>query len=98
MQANRRSDAESRAARATGHIKKIRRNGGDVLYMKTRVPGRTPEQTTTKLGPLHRGRGRPPEGHFTMKTAGDALAEYLVDEQRRVEAEGLAPKPGATVT
>ena len=79
---------------ATGHVKKVERESGPVLYLKTRVPGRTPEQTTTKLGALHAGRGRPPEGAFTWKTAEDALAVYLDEQKRRVAAgEFDAPTP-----
>jgi hypothetical protein len=36
-----------------------------------------------RLGPAWRERGRPPEGHFTRKTAEAALQEILTDARRR---------------
>ena len=52
--------------------------------MKTRVPGRTPEQTTRRLAPAHLTGGRPPAGHVTRRQAQDALADVLAEERRRV--------------
>jgi integrase len=71
------------AKRVTGHLKLIERKGGRVWYLKTRVPGRTPEQTTERLGAFWNG-GRPPAGHYTRRMAEDALSDYLAAERRKV--------------
>lgn len=79
-------------ARITGHVKRIERASGAVFYMKTRVPGRKPEQTTTRIGPEWIGGGRPPAGHYTRKTAKDALDEFLTEARRGiVESKAVVP-------
>jgi integrase len=83
------------ATRVTGHVKLIHRKHGPVYYLKTRVPGRVPEQTTTKLGPAWSGGGRPPTGHFTPKLAEEALQAYLV-KARQGTIEGARQKSGRT--
>lgn len=70
--------------RVTGHLKLIERKDGAVWYVKTRVPGRTPEQTTRRLAPAHLGGGKPPVGHLTRKQAADRLADLLTVERRNV--------------
>ena len=70
--------------RVTGHLKLIQRAGGPVWYAKTRVPGRTPEQTTRRIAPAHLADGRPPAGHLTRRQAEDALADLLAEERRKV--------------
>ena len=70
--------------RVSGHLKIVERTSGRVYYIKSRVPGRRPEQTTRRLGPVWTGGGRPPKDHFTRRMAEDALAAYLVDERRKV--------------
>jgi integrase len=70
--------------RVSGHLKIVERTSGSVYYIKSRVPGRTPEQTTRRLGPAWKGGGRPPKDHYTRRMAEDALAAYLVDERRKV--------------
>jgi hypothetical protein len=72
------------AERGSGHLKIVQRTAGPVFYIKSRVPGRTPEQTTRRLGPVWKGSGRPPRDHYTRRMAEDALAAYLVDERRKV--------------
>jgi hypothetical protein len=47
---------EPTVRRVTGHLKLIERRDGPVWYAKTRVPGRSPEQTTRRLAPAHRSR------------------------------------------
>ena len=75
----------SRAARrVTGHLKLIERREGDVWYVKTRVPGRSPEQTTRRLAPAHLAGGKPRFGHLTRRQAQDALADLLAGERRKV--------------
>lgn len=72
------------AHRVTGHLKLIERREGPVWYVKTRVPGRTPEQTTHRLAPAHLTGGKPRAGHLTRRQAEDALADALADERRKV--------------
>ena len=48
--------------RVTGHLKLIERRDGPVWFVKTRVPGRKPEQTTRRLAPAHLAGGKPPPG------------------------------------
>lgn len=72
------------AKRVTGHLKLLRRKSGSVWYLKTRVPGRRPEQTTERLGPAWTDGGRPPTGHYTRKMAQDALNDYLAAERRKI--------------
>jgi hypothetical protein len=83
----------SRAQRVTGHLKLIERREGPVWYVKTRVPGRQPEQTTRRLAPAHVGGGRPPTGTLTRKQAQDALADLLARERR-----GVHDTPAVVVT
>jgi integrase len=74
----------TRPARVTGHLQLRRRKEGPVWYVKTRVPGRTPEHTMRRLAPAHLTGGKPPEGHLTRRQAQDALADMLGDERRKV--------------
>jgi integrase len=69
--------------RPSGHVlERPSKRHGTVYAIKTRVPGRVPEQTTTRLGPKHNGRGRPPAGHYTRRMAEDALNDYLAAARR----------------
>lgn len=84
-------------ARATGHVQERQLKDGPAFYLKTRVPGRVPEQTTVKLGPKHIGKGRVPKGHFTLRMAEDALAAYLTDARRgTLEASTMARPDGVS--
>jgi len=85
------------AARVTGHLKLLERREGPVWYVKTRVPGRTPEQTTRRLAPAHVGGGKPRAGHLTRRQAEDALADLLAEERRNVGQKVYEHHPdGAT--
>jgi integrase len=65
---------------ATGHVRLARRKRGDQWYVKYRLPdGR---QVQKRLGPAHTGRGRPPAGYFTRRTAEEALQAILTDARR----------------
>lgn len=71
---------------ATGHVFRVERKKGAVWFAKYRLPnGR---QVKKKIGPAHTGRGRPPAGTYTERTAN----EWLRDVLRQAEAKTL---PGA---
>jgi len=85
------------AQRVTGHLKLLERREGPVWYAKTRVPGRTPEQTTRRLAPAHLRGGKPPAGALTERQARDALADLLAAERRKVGEGAYDHQPdGAT--
>lgn len=67
-------------ARVTGHVKLVQRKHGPVWYLKWRDA--TGRQMQRKLGPAHTGRGRPPAGHYTERTAKGALEGILTDARR----------------
>jgi integrase len=65
---------------ATGHVNLVRRKRGDQWYLKYRLPdGR---QVQRKLGPAWTGGGRPAAGHYTRRTAEEALQAVLTDARR----------------
>ena len=70
--------------RVTGHLKLIQRREGPVWYARTRVPGRTPEDTLRRLAPAHLAGGKPPAGHLTRRQAKDAIEDLLAEERRKV--------------
>ncbi len=74
--------------RVTAHLKLEERREGPVWLIKSRVPGRKPQQTTRRLGPAWLRGGAPPADHFTRKAAQEALEAFLVDERIKV-AEGF---------
>ncbi|HME03343.1 MAG TPA: site-specific integrase [Solirubrobacteraceae bacterium] len=80
--------------RVTGHLKLVTRREGPVWYVKTRVPGREPCQTTHRLAPAHLSGGKPPAGHLTRRQAQDALAELLVEERRKLGQGAYDHQPG----
>lgn len=71
------------ARRVTGHLQRRDLKEGPVWFTKTRVPGRTPEQTTRRLARAHLAGGKPPADALTKKQAQDALADLLADERRK---------------
>ena len=81
------------ASQVSGHVRLVKRKRGpDKWYLKYRLAdGR---QVQKCLGPTWEGRGRPPAGHFTQKTAEAALQEILTDARRGTLAG--AQKTGAT--
>jgi integrase len=74
---------------ASGHV--TRRDGprGSVWYAKYRLPDGC--QVQRKIGPAHTGRGKPPQGYFTRRTA----QRWLEDTLREADAGTL---PGAVRT
>lgn len=81
------SRTQKSTGRVTGHVKLVKRKRGDVFYLKYRYP--SGRQVEEKLGPAWPERSRPPAGHFTRKTADEALAALLTDIRR-----GEVPDPG----
>jgi integrase len=78
--------------RVSGHVMVRRGARGAVFYAKFRLPdGRQVQQ---RIGPAWTGRGRPPEGFFTQRTAEVALEARLTDA-RRGTLEGMR-RTGAT--
>ncbi len=76
----------------TGHVFRLERVRGPAWYAKYRLPdGR---QVQKKLGPAWTGRGRPPAGYFTKRTAEEWLRDTL-DSARRGTLPGLV-RTGAT--
>ena len=67
-------------ARVTGHVFLVDRKAGPQWYAKYRLP--SGRQVQQRLGPAHTGRGRCPAGHYTARTAGDALGAILADARR----------------
>jgi integrase len=83
--------------RVTGHLLRRDLRDGPAWYAKTRVPGRTPEQTTRRLAAAHVGGGKPRAGALTERQARDALADLLAAERRRVGEGAYDHEPdGAT--
>jgi integrase len=72
--------ARARYGRVSGHVELVKRKRGSHYYVKYRLAdGR---QVFKKLGPAWTGKGRPPDGYFTKKTAEDELQSLLTDARR----------------
>jgi hypothetical protein len=68
----------------SGHVFRIDRKRGPVWYAKYReANGR---QVQKKIGPAWTGRGRPPVGLYTKRTAEDWLRETLDEARERAQA------------
>jgi hypothetical protein len=64
----------------SGHLRLVERDRGPQFYVKYRLAdGR---QMQRRLGPAWTGKGRPPAGHYTRRTAQAALDAILTDAQR----------------
>lgn len=73
-------------AEPSGHVFRVDRTRGPIWYAKYRLPdGR---QVQKKIGPAWADRGRPPEGHFTKRTADVWLRDRL-DQARRGTLPGM---------
>jgi integrase len=72
--------------RVSGSVRRVERKRGPVWYAHYRVA--SGRQGQKLLGPAWTGRGRPPAGYFTKRTAEDWLVEFL-DEARRDAAAGF---------
>ncbi len=83
---------EATSRRVSGHVHIKQRTTGPVFYGKYRAAdGR---QRNRRLGPAWTGRGRPPHGYLTKRTAQQALEGILAD-LRRGGTDG-ASRSGAT--
>jgi integrase len=86
----------------SGHLRLREGKRGATWYAKYRGPARLPDgsliwkQTEARIGPAWtKGGGRPPDGHFTRRTAQDWLEAKLTDLRRGV---GIASAGGAAAT
>jgi integrase len=83
----------TKAHRITGHLRELKRNKGPVFYARIRfADGR---QSQKAIGPKWTGKGRPPAGHYTRRTAEDVLQTMLADA-RRGTLEGSRQASGKT--
>jgi integrase len=73
--------------RVSGSVAIVDRKRGPVWYARYRTL--SGQQRQKLLGPAWTGRGRPPAGYFTKRTAEDWLRDHL-DEARRSAALGFA--------
>ncbi len=79
----------ARPAQVSGHVELIQRKRGAQYYVKYRLAdGR---QRMKRLGPAWSGRGRPPAGQYTRRTAEHELEAILTDARR-------GQLPGAVVS
>jgi integrase len=74
--------------RVSGSVRRVERKRGPVWYAHYRLA--SGRQGQKLLGPAWSGRGRPPAGYFTKRTAEDWLIEFL-DGARRDAAAGFVP-------
>ena len=71
---------QQKGSNVSGHVELIQRKRGPQYYVKYRLAdGR---QVMRRLGPAWSGQGRPPDGHFTQRTAEHALQAILTDARR----------------
>ena len=72
--------------RVSGSVRRVERKRGPVWYAHYRLA--SGRQGQKLLGPAWSGRGRPPAGYFTKRTAEDWLIKFL-DGARRDAAAGF---------
>jgi hypothetical protein len=74
--------ATAKLARPTGHVRTLRRQGGDVFYAKLKIP--RPDGTTyepqRRLGKVWTKRTRPPDGYLTRGMAEARLEAILAGD------------------
>src|SRR5438105_1236191 len=75
----------------SGHVYLKQREKGPVWYWKLRLPHGGEERRA--IGPQWTGKGRPPEGYYTKRTAEAALEARLTDLRRGI---GIPVRSGAT--
>jgi integrase len=74
----------------SGHVYLKAGTRGSSWYYRARLP----REVRKRLGPAWKGKGRPPAGHFTRRTAEATLQELLADARRGTLAGAV--KTGAT--
>lgn len=77
----------------TGHVYRVDRKRGPQWYAKYRLP--SGRQVQKHLGPAWTGRGRPPAGYLTKRTA-EAVLRATLEEARRGTLPGMV-RTGVTV-
>jgi integrase len=77
----------------SGHVFRVERKRGPVWYAKYRLPDGRQQQR--RIGAAWQGRGRPPAGYFTKRTA-QAWLDDVLAQARRGEVPGMVVT-GATV-
>jgi integrase len=83
---------QRKAQSVSGHVRLVPGKRGSKWVAKYRLAdGR---QVKKKLGPAWTGRGRPPAGYFTEKSANEELAAILADARRGTLPDGQ--RSGAT--
>src|SRR3954471_10654153 len=65
---------------------------GPSWYLRARVP----REIRRRLGPAWTGKGRPPKGHYTGKTAQAELDNVLADARRGTLPDSTARRTGTT--
>lgn len=84
----------NRRTSISGHVYCVERAKGAMWYWRLRLPeGAEHAEERKPIGPAWTGRGRPPEGHFTRKTAEAALEAKLTDLRRGI---GIRSRSTAT--
>jgi len=73
----------------SGHAFRVERKRGAQWYVKYRLPDGRQQQR--RLGPAWSGRGRPPAGYYTKRTAQAALDEILAAARRAAWLARSAP-------
>ena len=63
----------------SGHLWRYDGKRGSTFYAKLRIDNR---KKTVRIGPLWTGKGRPPDGYYTQRTAQSALQAMLIDARR----------------
>lgn len=66
---------------------------GASWYLRARLP----REVRRRLGPVWTGKGRPPSGYYTKKTAGAELQALLADARRGKLPDAIAKRSGATL-
>jgi hypothetical protein len=70
--------SKSTSGPISGHVYRKAGKRGDTWYYHARLP----REQRKRIGPAWTGKGRPPAGYFTRKTAEAKLQEILADARR----------------
>jgi integrase len=75
--------------RPSGFVFRLEKTRGASWWAKYRLPDGT--QVKQKIGPVWTGRGRPAEGHYTKRLAGDWLRDRLEEVRRQAAVSVVVP-------